>query len=727
MQEFLDEHVPELGCAEATARDLRATLQALHEREDASTRGIADCAATVERLSAEAGTLGREAGAALGDCSDEECEDALLRELSCRLAAARSLRAYVDGLQCALAASRECAAALERLEIPGDASEVLRLLGRLRGVRAPGRVARVAAQHYRAHAARLRQRAEEAVCAALEKWHYPAGESKLGMRSTTLDKAVSPLFERGFAILVSLHQCETTDSAEENGKGPQAGALEDPRRLPPFALLTNPLLKRFRYHFAGSQSTNKPFKSEWYLTYVCDVLADKMPFFAEVVQPLLGAHYSAVAGLIACLVEEVAARFIKDVFALQDCPWSAQQKGAALLRVVSEALAFDADLARSANRYCGGGDGCATAEGQTLGWFLASNDEVITCWATLEYDACAAQLDTLTKAPDAWDIWPGNVPCGAAEKAALEPLRPVCCTRRTCELLRGVFSRAQRLPLARARALLVTRVHVPLLQLLMHDMALVRAEGPRSGAVLRVLASVGSDLNARWRSQAEEFVLSDLCLHAALANSCAYVLRAMDDWSGQPMFLEIALLDTSTGAMSVFKDVQAQYKRMLKDLVKRVSSNVCQNVAVLSEAYFKQQQWNVVVVPAEAPPAARDMAPAFAELASLLAERVCLASASLAADLYTRVCRKALHHVDSVVFGKLLAHRPRLGATGAAQLCFDVERLLECGFGESQEQAAELAPSLRETCALLRSGGVEGRLPADATEQLRAMLAKPQQ
>lgn len=174
--------------------------------------------------------------------------------------------------------------------------------------------------------------------------------------------------------------------------------------------LLEPVRQRFRFHFDGERPTNRNDKPEWVYAHVRSLLEDHHGFIARFGGDVRQ-HW------IAALVQLAVARCART---LVELPATGASSGALLRHVVSETVAFEAELSRihgypvvddgdewplpsdaiaqeSPPRYAG-----------AIQWHALEHDDVVAAWeATVD----AARPETLRDAPAA--LMQSVAPCAA--------------------------------------------------------------------------------------------------------------------------------------------------------------------------------------------------------------------------------------------------------------------------------------------------------------------------
>eukprot|EP00727_Mastigamoeba_balamuthi_P010930 m51a1_g646 hypothetical protein (655) ;mRNA; r:182624-184648 len=428
-------------------------------------------------------------------------------------------------------------------------------------------------------------------------------------------------------LLAALGDCRAL--ADVAGRPPGGAACEwDARDLRAFAEgVVAPVVRRFRYHFAGARPTADRTRPEWALGFVSKTVSDSRAFLSRHVQPALGPRRLAATTLAAALVEEVSKRLAEDVeraaaaaASRGDAGGSQGSQGALLLKVAAEALAFDETMR-------GVAPGCPCVVERVF-CAMPGAPARLEQWMSAEVSAAASAFDSAVGTEDCWS------------QDSVEQKAPASAVR-VAELSEVLFQRCALLPTPELRLQFVSVVVAPLLQRYAHEAALARTGGCE---------------------------LADQRRTYALCNACAHVEACVEAWQqrlctpSEPAYdpRASAALDTTLRSLA----------SMRKDLVARATSVATGTFAACLAPLFTSGVWEAPHV--DCADSELDASPAAARALEALAAHLRLARAELRAPLAAKLARKVCAGVARVLMEELVREQRRVSSDAARQFERDV-------------------------------------------------------
>ncbi|XP_065905193.1 RAD50-interacting protein 1-like isoform X2 [Dysidea avara] len=259
-------------------------------------------------------------------------------------------------------------------------------------------------------------------------------------------------------------------------------------------LLTEPLIKRFTYHFTGHKKTNCIEKPEWFLSQVLAWIRDHIPFLEERIQPLMegvvfnGRMVDVRVEFIRCLLQEVDNKLQHDLHQVLS-------NETVMAHTIDELLSFEREL-RTLLGYYRPMPGC-------LGVILEPSN--FQQWIALERKYTVERIDSIARAPLAWDLQYKEVVDVDASKVTV-------CAEQLMSLMASITDRYK------------------LLESAPHQIDFVLLQ-------LELLNEFHRDLTDESKRESDHQPLSKQL--AAYLNTAIYVAMVAAEWGDQTFFLEL--------------------------------------------------------------------------------------------------------------------------------------------------------------------------------------------
>ncbi|XP_054257959.1 RAD50-interacting protein 1 [Macrosteles quadrilineatus] len=423
----------------------------------------------------------------------------------------------------------------------------------------------------------------------------------------------------------------------------------------PINLLIRPLRKRFIYHFCGNKETNKPEKTEWYMTQVVNWIRDHESFVMSWVQPVYNqtqrTKMSAKVELMQGLVQLVVDKLHGDMPVLMtNDVWFSH--------MVDETLGFDKQLREC---YC-------YPETLPSAITVLTQAHVFVKWIHMERKYARDKMDHILSSENAWNEVTGH-----------EELRITEAAEAFLTLLQTMTDRYSILPQPGHRLQFVE------LQLELVDELRVR--------LLQLL-----------HSERQDPLDSQL---PAILNTAAYIIEVLHEWGASPQFLMLqhykSQLESAGKTLSSLESATLKQGTLFDNTLSLLQHLVQELVDVLCEAVMME-------VKARSRPYRKDvwfamnyettLTPSACPMFQVLVSKLHSLQSLLASCLFTLAWQSVATQLCTFLLEELVLQN-RFNEGGAKQLEQDLNRSLIPLFHQYTQKPEAYFLPLKEACALL--------------------------
>ncbi|CAO1625321.1 unnamed protein product [Parajaminaea phylloscopi] len=338
------------------------------------------------------------------------------------------------------------------------------------------------------------------------------------------------------------------------------------------AVLVEPYLLRFKFHFDSARSTNRLDKPEWYLNHVLGLLHALLPLFQtdspdglalKLGRPALHRHGQSFSSypqtdIIHMLLQALQGKISTSLPLLMS-----QGKAQLLAHTVTSLIAFDDSLESLLPPQLG-------SMPIRLAESVLSSDEWFSVWVRLERDAAFDALDAILEDAEAWSIGadgqegldddhddnarPGTWAAAAesAERGSSDEMKTTRSAAALVRLIASLTDSYKLLPHLSQRLAFLLEIQLPLLRT--YHQRLTRsldAFESLSSAFARAIPGGMTDSSTGMPLGDQDMVrgLRGLSRLLKAYLSAAYVVRSMLQWQEQSFFIELShdLLASDSG------------------------------------------------------------------------------------------------------------------------------------------------------------------------------------
>mmetsp|Transcript_13994 Transcript_13994/g.44818 ORF Transcript_13994/g.44818 Transcript_13994/m.44818 type:complete len:727 (+) Transcript_13994:1536-3716(+) len=393
----------------------------------------------------------------------------------------------------------------------------------------------------------LRKAREDQLRQTLVKLHWPI---TVNNPSLNLGPQTGAGFESAIRELVSLQLCHQlvynrhahliADSSEVVGR---LWAVEG---------LAKPLLKRFRYHFSGSRSTNRIDKPDWFHGFMAQAVKDHCDLLVDRVQPIVEqavreSHPSAFVDVLALFVRAL----IRGLHKHYESIWpSLAESDALVCHTVDEALSFDKTMA---DLYGYSAEAVGSWP-RAVDFFLADQSRLVR-WMDADLQFARLKVRAELDKPTAWSVLAATVGLFTDNSSSSEPPAPRLVTPECCDhiisILTSVAERAQAVPSPEGQLLFVRMVQLPLVEDFCKQLSELLAK---------------EKLTTQVFTERGPAVLGEM---STFLNAAERIKEVLATWEGEPFYSSLKFVQDEVSTEEVGSALDSSSSHRVLDAAKR--------------------------------------------------------------------------------------------------------------------------------------------------------------